>query len=399
MTEQFVYLALAMVFGLIGAGAANKLRLPAVTGYLVAGLILGLIKVIPMETLHGFALLTDLALGFIAFSIGNELKISILRKLGRIPIMITVGEAMGAVAVLFVLLMIFGYPLPTALMLSAIGASTAPAATLMIIRQYRADGPVTRMLLPVVAMDNTIALMTFSIAAAISQVLVAGASGSYAWMILNPIIEIGGSLLAGFALGFILSFLFRFFEKDNDRLALVIATVLLGVGLSAWIQLSALLVCMAAGATMSNLSKHSLRVFKLTDAFTPPLFLIFLVLSGAELNLTMLSTLGVMGLIYIIGRAVGKVGGSFIGSRLANAEPVIQKHMGFTLIPQAGVAIGLSLAAVRILPEYGDQIRVVILSSTLIYEMVGPVITRLALKRAGELPDLEKIGKDCKPSR
>lgn len=390
MTEQFVYLALAMILGLLGAGLANKLKLPSVTGYLTAGLVLGLVKVIPMETLHGFALLTDLALGFIAFSIGNELKLSVLRRLGKAPILITVGEAMGAVVVLFVLLLIFGYPLPTALMLSAIGASTAPAATLMIVRQYRAEGPVTRMLLPVVAMDNTIALITFSIAAAISEVLVAGSSISFAWMILYPILEIGGSLLAGFVIGLLLSMMIRYFEKDNDRLALVIAAVLLGVGISAWIHLSALLVCMAAGATMSNLSKHSLRVFKLTDAFTPPIFLIFLVLSGAELNLTMLRTLGIMGVIYIIGRAVGKIGGSFIGSRLAKAEPVIQKHMGFTLIPQAGVAIGLSLAAVRILPEYGEQIRVVILSATMIYELVGPIITRLALKSAGEIPDLEK---------
>lgn len=390
MTDQFIYLALAIIFGLLGAGAANKLRLPAVTGYLVAGLILGLIKVIPMESLHGFAILTDLALGFIAFSIGNELKWSVLKRLGSTPIIITVCEAIGAVIVLFILLLVFGYPLPTALILAAIGASTAPAATLMVIRQYRAEGPVTRMLLPVVAMDNTIALITFSIALAISEVLAAGSSISHAWMILYPIIEISGSLLAGLIIGFILSLFLSYFEKDSDRLALVIAAVLFGVGISSLIHLSPLLVCMAVGAAMSNFSKHSLRVFRLTDAFTPPLFLIFLVLSGAELNLNMLRSLGLMGLIYIIGRSIGKVGGSFIGSRLGKAEPVIQKHLGFTLIPQAGVAIGLSLAAVRILPEYGNKIRVVILSATLIYELIGPVITRIALTRAGEISDLEE---------
>ena len=389
MADQFIYLALAMGFGLIGAAVANRLKLPAVTGYLVAGLILGLTKVIPMTSLHGFTLLTDLALGFIAFSIGNELKGSVLKKLGRTPIIITIGEAMGAVLVLFLLLVLFKFPLPTALMLSAIGASTAPAATLMVIRQYRADGPVTRMLLPVVAMDNTLALMTFSLAAAISEVLVAGSSVSTTWMILYPVIEIGGSLLAGFVIGFVLSFMFRFFEKDNDRLSLVITAVLLGVGLSTLIHLSALLVCMAAGATMSNLSKHSLRVFKLTNAFTPPLFLIFLVLSGAELNLSMLRTLGFMGIIYVLGRAIGKIGGAYLGSKIAGAEADVQKHIGLTLIPQAGVAIGLSLAAVRILPEFGEQIRVVILSATLIYELAGPVITRLSLSSAGELPDLD----------
>lgn len=389
MADQLLYLAMAILFGLIGARAAGLLRLPAVTGYLVAGLILGLIQVIPMQSLHGFEIVTDMALGFIAFSIGNELKWSLLKKLGKTPVFITLFETMGAVLVLFVALVAFGYPVPTALLLSAIGASTAPAATLMIVRQYRAEGPVTHMLLPVVAMDNTVALITFSVLASIAQVMVAPPVDVSILVYLFPLAEILASLLVGALLGLLLALLMRFFERDNDRLCLMVGIVFAAVGLASWLGLSPLLAGMATGASFSNLSGHSLRSFRMLEAFTPPMLLLFLVLSGAELNLGMLTSLGLMGALYILGRTVGKVGGCFVGAKLGGATKVVQKHLGFTLIPQAGVAIGLSLAAMRIFPEQGEMIRVVVLAATLIYELVGPVITRLSLSRAGEIQDAQ----------
>lgn len=397
MTEQLVYLAMALVLGYFTAKIVGKVKLPAVTGYLIAGLILGLVKVIPMDTLHGFAILTDIALGFIAFSIGSEFKLSFLRQLGSAPIIIALFEAFGAVLVIFATLLIFGFSLPLALMLSAIGAATAPAATLMVVRQYKAKGPVTSMLLPVVAIDDAIALMIFSIAAAIAQVLVSGAKPSVSTMFLHPLYEIIGSLVVGAVLGLALALLLRFISKDTDRLVFACAAVLAGVGLAAMLSLSSLLTCMAMAAIYVNLSSHAVKTFKIADTVTPPLFMLFFVLSGAELDLTVLKAIGVMGAIYIVGRIVGKVGGCFLGAKIVSASDAVQKYLGLTLVPQAGVAIGLSAIALKISPLYGAKIRAVILCATLLYELGGPVLTKLALHLAGEIPgSSDKPAKRCR---
>ncbi len=385
MTDTFLCLAIFIIVGFIGSALAHRVRFPAVTGYLVAGLILGITGLISKETLEQFNLLADLALGFIAFSIGSEFKLDYLKKVGAAPLIITIFEAFGAVFVLDILLIAIGVPVPVAILLGAIGAATAPAATLMVVRQYKADGPVTRMLLPVVAMDDAAALIAFSVSAAIAQMIVSNQGASLTSMFLRPLLEIVGSLALGSVLGAVAAFFMRRFKTDGDRLGLAFAVVMGGVGLSSLLGLSALLVGMMTGAIFANLSRQSVKLFKVTDAVTPPLFLMFFVLSGAELDVTVLKSIGLIGVVYIVARVFGKVIGSYLGARIARVEPVIRNYLGFTLVPQAGVAIGLSLVALRILPEYGATIRAVVLCATLIYELTGPLITKFALVKAGEI--------------
>ena len=402
MTDTLLCLSIMIVVGFIGSALAHRVRFPAVTGYLIAGLILGLTGLISKETLSHFDILADLALGFIAFSIGSEFKLDFLKKEGSAPLVITVFEAFGAVVVLDILLITIGVPIPVALLLGAIGAATAPAATLMVVRQYKADGPVTRMLLPVVAMDDAAALIAFSVSAAIAQMIASDHGVSIGPMLLHPLLEVGGSLALGSVVGVLAALFLRRFKTDGDRLGLAFAVVMGGVGLSALLGLSSLLVCMMTGAVFANMSRQSVKLFKVTDAVTPPLFLMFFVLSGAELDVTVLKSIGLIGIVYIVARVFGKVIGSYLGARIARVEPVIRNYLGLMLVPQAGVAIGLSLVALRILPENGATIRAVILCATLVYELTGPLITKAALIKAGEIsgdkPSLPKTEKQSADS-
>jgi Kef-type K+ transport system membrane component KefB len=398
MINILFYLAVMIIVGFIGSAAAHRLHMPAVTGYLVAGLILGLTHFIPMHTLESFNVLSDLALGFIAFSIGSEFKFSFLKQVGKAPILITLFEALGAVLILDIVLIAIGVPVPAAILLGAIGAATAPAATLMVIRQYNADGPVSKMLLPVVAMDDAVALLAFSVSASIAQVLVSGAHLSFGSMLGAPLLEIGGSLVLGFVVGALTAVFLRRFKRDGDRLGLALAVILGSVGLAETLHLSSLLVCMMAGAAFTNISSKPVKLLKVSDSITPPLFLLFFVLSGAELDVTVLGEIGLVGAVYIIARVVGKISGCFLGAKLAKAEPVVQKYLGFTLIPQAGVAIGLSLAALRIMPDYGATIRAVILCATLIYELTGPLVTKFVLTKAGEIAEPEVLKSTSRPA-
>jgi Kef-type K+ transport system membrane component KefB len=398
MINILFYLAVMIIVGFIGSAAAHRLHMPAVTGYLVAGLILGLTHFIPMHTLESFNVLSDLALGFIAFSIGSEFKFSFLKQVGKAPILITLFEALGAVLILDIVLIAIGVPVPAAILLGAIGAATAPAATLMVIRQYNADGPVSKMLLPVVAMDDAVALLAFSVSASIAQVLVSGAHLSFGSMLGTPLLEIGGSLILGLVVGALTALFLRRFKRDGDRLGLALAVILGSVGLAETLHLSSLLVCMMAGAAFTNISSKPVKLLKVSDSITPPLFLLFFVLSGAELDVTVLREIGLVGAVYIIARVVGKISGCFLGAKLAKAEPVVQKYLGFTLIPQAGVAIGLSLAALRIMPDYGATIRAVILCATLIYELTGPLVTKFVLTKAGEIAEPEVLKSTSRPA-
>ena len=270
--------------------------------------------------------------------------------------------------------------------LGAIAAATAPAATLMVIRQYKARGPVSDMLLPVVAMDDALGLIAFAISMNIAQTLQSGAAMTVQGMLVSPLLEIVGSVVLGAALGLLLSLLARFFRSRGNKLALTIAFVFLALALCDLWGLSNLLCIMMIGAVMTNLCPAASVIIEQTDRFTPPLFLLFFVISGAELDLSVLPAVGLVGACYVVVRVLGKWLGSFLGSRLVNAHPNVQKYLGFTLIPQAGVAIGMAQLALTRLPAYGSRIQAVVLAGTLIYELVGPVVTKLALGRAGEIP-------------
>ncbi|MCE5343159.1 MAG: cation:proton antiporter [Eubacteriales bacterium] len=386
-------LALAIGVGLLFSRIAKLVHLPNVTGFLIGGLVVGpsVLGLIPKDTADSFAIITEVALGFIAYSIGAEFKLSYIRKIGSKPLIITAFEALTAVVLVdatlitCTLLHVPGFSMPMSIALGSIAAATAPAATLMVIRQYKAKGPVSEMLLPVVAMDDAVGLIAFAVSMNIAQAFASGEAITVVTMLLDPLIEIVGSLALGTALGFALSYIARLFASRGNKLALTIAFILLALALCSQWSFSSLLCMMMLGAVMTNVSSVSNVIIEQTDRFTPPIFLLFFVISGMDLNISVLPTVGIVGLCYIIMRVIGKWTGAMVGSRLVNAHPNVQKYLGLTLIPQAGVAIGMAQLAINRLPAYGHQIQAIVLAGTLIYELVGPVVTKYALTKAGEI--------------
>lgn len=387
ITDRFLILAIMILGGMAMGRLAKLCKLPNVTGYLVAGLILGpsLLGLIPESFSSDITIISDAALGFIAFSIGSEFKLSYFKRVGVTPIVIAVFESLFAVLFVFAALLIAGYSLPFSIVLASIAAATAPAATIMVIKQYKAKGPVTETLLSVVAIDDAVALILFGISVAIAQIFTNPGQVSLFASIAKPLIEIFGALICGFALGLLFTIPMRWFKKDGNRLALTVAFIFAGIGIAKLFGFSPLLLAMAMGAAITNLSKDVNHIMKLSDSITPPIFVLFFVGSGAELQLSVIPTIGLVGILYIVFRFAGKWAGASFGSAICRANPNITKYLGPALMPQAGVAIGLSLVATQVVPEYGAVIRAVILCGTLIYELLGPAVAKLSLKKAGEI--------------
>lgn len=376
-----------MIIALLMTRVMKKISLPNVTGYLIAGLIAGpyCLKLYNSENLDALSIITNVALGFIAFSIGGEFKLSSLKQLGAKIFVITVFEAVGASVLVITTLVLLKFPLTLALILGAIASATAPAATLMVVRQYKAQGPVTSTLLPVVAIDDAVCLMLFSILSSVAKSLESEGGFNLYQTILKPIIEIVLSLIIGFVLGIILSVGTKFFKSRANRISLVVTAVFLGVGISDKFGLSSLLLCMAIGAALANYSPVSDPVMDGSERWTPPLFMLFFVISGAQFNFSVLKTVGAVGVIYILMRSFGKYFGAMLGCKIAGTEKTVRQYLGITLLPQAGVAIGMAQLSLTVVPEYGEQIRAVVLCATLVYELVGPLLTKLSLQKAGEI--------------
>ena len=380
-------LSIAMLFGLLFNRLAKKINLPNVTGYLVAGLLIGkfVFNVFDEQTLKSADVLVEVALGFIAFSIGGEFKISELKQIGSKAFIITLCESCLATLIVMLSLFVLGFDAPTALLLGAIAAATAPAATLMVVRQYKAKGPITKILLPAVALDDAVGLILFSICLGISKVLALGETLSVANLLLAPLAEIFFSFLLGMALGVVLSIALKIFKSQSNRLCVLICMVFLATSLSSILHLSSLLVCMSVGGMMANLSKDYISMLDINDKWTPPLFMLFFVISGAELDFSVLPSVGLLGVAYILTRSAGKYFGARLGATIIKADINIRRYLGVALLPQAGVAIGMSQIVSMQLPEYAPQIRAVILSATLVYELIGPVLTKIVLTKAGEI--------------
>ena len=396
--NELLVIGIAMAAGLLLSRLARAIKLPNVTAFLVAGLIIGpcVGGLITPEQAKGMGVISDAALGFIAYSIGAEFKLSYLKKIGKAPLTITLFQGLATAfsvdAGLIVLSLIFpslGITVPMALLLGAIALATAPAATLMVVRQYKAKGPVTQMLLPVVAMDDALGLMVYSVSASVAEGMTGGEMTVQS-MVATPLIEIAGSVALGAALGAVLAFSARFFASRGNKLALSIAMVLAGVGLCDTLNLSSLLVCMMIGAVMVNISQQREVLMEQCDRFTPPLFLLFFVLSGANLDLSVLPQVGVIGVLYLVLRSAGKWSGTMLGAVCVHADDNIRKYLGLTLLPQAGVAIGMaSLVAARF-SELGAQINTIVLAGVLVFELAGPIITKIALTKAGEIPQAKE---------
>ncbi|MDD3127391.1 MAG: cation:proton antiporter [Candidatus Izemoplasmatales bacterium] len=392
------YAGLLLIAGLLFGKLTKLIKMPTVTGYLIVGLLIGpsILGIITEEAIGSLELVSNVALGFIAFSIGNELKLSYFKKVGMGPIIIAILESL--LAVIFVLIAFVIYfaitgqlsvdNLRFALVLSAIAAATAPAATLMVVRQYKAKEPMTDMLMSVVAIDDGTTIIFFGICVAISNMLGnASSSTPMILQVLEPLWEIVVSLGIGGIIGVLLSLGCKFWTGRGNRISLVVALIFLTLYLSELAGGSSLLACMALGGVFANMSHKYEEVNGLIYFVTPPIFIMFFVLSGADLKLSSLLAVGIIGVIYLVIRLFGKVFGTWLGAKWVHADPNVGKYMGLALLPQAGVAIGLSIIASQALPgELGAKIRVIVLCSTLVCELIGPILTKIALKKSGEIP-------------
>ncbi len=408
MEIYLICLAVALVGGLMMSRLTKLVNLPAVTAYLVAGLVLGpfclgALKVPglgfnSLEQVEGMKVITQAALGFIAFTIGNEFRLSQLKATGAKAITIGILQAVITTAVVDVVLILVHllFPaiisVPCAITLGAIAAATAPAATLMVVRQYKADGPLTRLLMLVVAIDDAVGLLVFSVSFGIATALSAG-HVSVTAVIVEPIVEIILSLALGSAMGWLLNWVEQFFHSRSKRMSISVAFVLLTVGLSmlefevAGIHcgFSLLLVCMMTGTIFCNICPTSEELMSRVDGWVTPLNVLFFVLSGAELDLNVLAqpvTL-IVGVIYILSRSAGKYYGAALSCELTRQPKPITQHLGITLLPQAGVALGMALTAAT-LPD-GALARNVVLFSVLVYELIGPNLTKRSLLAVGEI--------------
>ncbi len=406
-------LALGLFAGLFMSRVIKPLKMPAVTGYLIAGLLIGPYCLgslgitgmfSEMEMVEAFSpLIKETALGFIAFAIGTEFKLSSLKRIGKQATV--VGCVQALIAMLFVDIALIGLhfilgeeklPLSVAITLGAIATATAPAATLMVVKQYKAKGPVTDILLPVVALDDAVGLACFAVFIGVAQAIEGGAI-TLVNVLINPLLEVVLSLVLGALVGLIFSFVERMFLSNSKRLCISITFVLLGIAASKMhfafdngvnIGFSTLLVCMMLGTLFCNVCEHAEELMGKTDKWTMPFLVLFFVASGAELELSVFTNpiALLIGVVYIIFRCLGKYYGSFWSAKATNCPPNVVKYLGITLFPQAGVALGMCFTASQLLgAENGALVRNIILFSVLIYELVGPVLTKIALTRAGDI--------------
>ena len=409
--EYLLAIGLAMFAGLFLSRLASKFNLPDVTSYLVAGVLIGPLCLgalgIPNLGLPSFdfveklGLISDVSLGFIAFSIGNEFRMEELKHIGRQATIVAIFQALSATIFvdvgLLILHLFLGDTLPvsTCIVLGAIATATAPAATVMVINQYKAKGPLTNILLPIVALDDAVGLIVFAVSTGIAKALISG-SINLVSVIVNPLVEIVASLVLGAALGWVFSIVEKFFNSRSKRLSLAVAFVFLCTAFSkieltfgsgVEIGFSSLLVCMMCGTIFCNLCDFSDEIMYRTDRWTAPVYVLFFVLSGAELDLRVFGSAAVVGigLVYILMRSAGKIVGASVSSRMVGCPKTVCKYLGITLLPQAGVALGMSATVAADFGAEGAIMRSIVLFSVLIYELVGPILTKIALTASGEI--------------
>lgn len=418
MISYLIAIPIAMIAGLLMTRVLRPLKLPEVTAYLLAGVLVGPFVLgrlgvsyegtkiwfgISKEMIDGNALkmVTAIALGFIAFAIGNEFRLSELKKIGKPALVIGILQAVVTTAVVDIALIIVHFIVPdkfslsAAIVLGAIAAATAPAATLMVVKQYNAHGELTSLLLPIVALDDAVGLIIFAVSNGIGQALEPGGTLSAVTILANPVIEIVLSLGTGAALGVLFAYISKLFKSRHNNVMLAITFVILAVGISkiehtfaggAKIGFSSLLVCMMMGTVFCNVCKTSEMTMSNTERWTPVVFLLFFVISGAELDLSVFGdgVIILIGIIYILFRCVGKYVGTFGSCCLVKCSKNAKRYLGITLFPQAGVALGMCAIAAETLQD-GALVKSIVLFAVLVYEIVGPMLTKIALTASGDI--------------
>ena len=418
--EILLSIAIALLCGLLMTRVIKPLGLPAVTGYLVAGILIGPyvlgrlgivgLGFVPGGYLGRFDVIADVALGFIAFSIGNEFRLSQIKSIGKQAFIVGVFQALMATIFVDVALIAMSFilgndvfPISAAITLGAVATATAPAATLMVVRQYKAKGPLTNLLLPVVALDDAVGLIVFAVSFGIAKAMDVGALDIVS-IVVNPLIEIVFSIILGAVLGFIFSEVEKHFHSRSKRLSVSVTFVILTVALTmieieigkVVITASSLLTCMMLGTVFCNVCESSEELMDRVDRWTTPLFVLFFVISGAELEFDIFAAgaMVLVGVIYIIFRSAGKIVGSSFSAKISGCNDTIVKYLGITLLPQAGVALGMAEMAKELSGNAGSIVSNIVLFSVLVYELVGPLLTKMALTRAGEIiPEHRKSSK------
>lgn len=403
-------LSIALLTGLLLSRLVKIIKLPAVTAYLIAGILvgpfcLGALNIpgigITKEEIDNLGFISDLALGFIAFAMGNEFRISQLKKIGKQATVIGIFQAVFTTIIVDAVLIGLHFiipdklPLSVAVILASVATATAPAATLMVVKQYKAKGPVTDVLLPVVALDDAVGLIIFAISFGIAKSLNVGTVDAFS-VIIEPLLEVVLSLLLGFLMGVLFTICEKYFFSRSKRMAVSVTFVMMTVALSCMkfqignihIGFSSLLTCMMLGTVFCNMCEVSEELMDRADRWTAPILILFFVISGAELELSVFTDLAVViiGIVYIIFRSLGKYFGANLSSKMVKADPNIIKYLGITLLPQAGVALGMASKAMELGPD-GNIVRNITLFAVLVYEIVGPFLTKIALTKAGDIKE------------
>ncbi len=408
--QTLLTLSVALFAGLMLSRVAKAAKLPAVTAYLVAGILIGPyvlgqlgiegLGFVSMNDVGKYSIISDVALGFIAFSIGNEFRLAQLKKIGKQATIIGIFQAVittllvDAALIALHFAMPDKFPLPAAIILGAVASATAPAATLMVVRQYKAKGPLTELLLPIVALDDAVGLVLFATSFGVAKALGAGTVNVLS-VVVEPLVEVIGSLLLGLLMGLLFNFFEKFFHSRSKRLAMSVTFVFLTVALSMLkfeiagihIGFSSLLVCMMLGTVFCNICNFSEELMDRVDRWTAPLFILFFVISGAQLELSVFTDFAIIiiGIVYILSRSIGKYSGAFVSAKAVKCDKNIVNYLGITLLPQAGVALGMAIKAEQEMGGVGAIVANITLFAVLIYELVGPLLTKISLVKAGEI--------------
>lgn len=428
MDNMFVKIAILLIAGFGAGKIARRFKLPMVTGFLIAGLFLGpswglvfpnFKGVITSSDQKALIFVKDIALSFIAFSIGSEFSFRKLKKYGKSVNLITLFEVLFAVSLVFITMLLvpkgekytgIGYHpfnkknISLAIVLASMSAATAPAATIMVIRQYRAYGPVTKTILPVTAIDDIYGIVIFGFAISVAQILTAEATFPLWFLITKPFIEVIGSLVLGFVIGYVLSITIKQIQQDHDDYqVLSLISIFVAIGLIGALNsifrkynlgLSNLLSCIVIGATLSNTLKNSEKVFNSINDMSMPFMILFFTLAGAELDLNIFKSdklLILVAFLFIVARGIGKYLGAFTGAVISKSDKKLRNYIGFALLPQGGVSIGLLVSVRALLPAFYQDATTIIMLSILVFETTGPIFAKLAISKSGEINGLDRI--------
>lgn len=405
-------LALLIIFGVIGGVIVDRFRFPKVTGYILVGLLVGpsVLGIFNHHMVESFTIIRQVAIGFIGYTIGLELRLSKLKQTGKQVTVITIAQAVTTAVVVALAILVFiqdrEHKWTYALILGAIATATAPGPIIAVVKGYKCEGPVTNVLLPLVALDDAIGIMFFAVMLSLGTTLLnlGGEVLSVGAMLWEPVREIGVSLIGGAVIGFVLMVVIKQFKKkdvsDDMYLLAILGALFFGIGFGLVVHASAILLPMTIGVVITNTVSLEFehKITKISDLFSAPILLAFFMIAGMELDLKVLSVIGVIGVIYILVRVFGKVVGSYISAKLIKAPPTVTKYLGWTLIPQAGVAIDMALTAdLRFqalavehgawVANIGSTIMTIVLAATLVYEVFGLIIVKKALVGAGEIDE------------